>query len=174
MFIIIMFTRSIEIDPTEGFLNSGNWPWLTVFSAGHALHVFVNGQLAGLMSFVTYNCGLSLFLFCCFISEVQAFDWLQLCPEWCKTKNWCPSQAARCYLTFPFIQTFCRNCVRKFRKPKTNFQQRYKSESWCEQDFSAKHCCWSSGLSSPTFPIFLYCRPYMYIHTQRTYFHSHT
>ncbi|OIT26841.1 PREDICTED: beta-galactosidase [Nicotiana attenuata] len=43
----LWYMTDVEIDPTEGFLNSGNWPWLTVFSAGHALHVFVNGQLAG-------------------------------------------------------------------------------------------------------------------------------
>jgi hypothetical protein len=35
------------IDPNEGFLRSGNDPVLTVLSAGHALHVFVNGQLSG-------------------------------------------------------------------------------------------------------------------------------
>ncbi|KAG7021935.1 hypothetical protein SDJN02_15663, partial [Cucurbita argyrosperma subsp. argyrosperma] len=41
-------TRSgIRIDPNEGFLKSGQWPLLTIFSAGHALHVFINGQLSG-------------------------------------------------------------------------------------------------------------------------------
>lgn len=39
--------HSVKIDPSEGFLRSGNYPVLTVMSAGHALHVFVNGQLAG-------------------------------------------------------------------------------------------------------------------------------
>lgn len=38
---------SVKIDPTEDFLRSGKYPVLTVLSAGHALHVFVNGQLAG-------------------------------------------------------------------------------------------------------------------------------
>nr|GMC47596.1 beta-galactosidase-like [Ipomoea batatas] len=36
-----------EIDPREAFLKGGKWPWLTVYSAGHALHVFINGQLVG-------------------------------------------------------------------------------------------------------------------------------
>ncbi|KAH0691029.1 hypothetical protein KY289_018387 [Solanum tuberosum] len=35
------------IDSREKFLRGGKWPWLTIMSAGHALHVFVNGQLAG-------------------------------------------------------------------------------------------------------------------------------
>lgn len=38
---------SVKIDPREGFLSSGKWPWLRVSSAGPALHVFVNDQLAG-------------------------------------------------------------------------------------------------------------------------------
>ncbi|KAK6120348.1 hypothetical protein DH2020_045905 [Rehmannia glutinosa] len=31
----------------KGFLKSQQWPLLTVMSAGHALHVFINGQLSG-------------------------------------------------------------------------------------------------------------------------------
>lgn len=37
----------MKIDPREGFLRGGKWPVLTVYSAGHALHVFINGQLSG-------------------------------------------------------------------------------------------------------------------------------
>jgi hypothetical protein len=38
---------SVHIDPSEGFLRSGKYPVLGVLSAGHALHVFINGQLSG-------------------------------------------------------------------------------------------------------------------------------
>lgn len=38
---------SVKIDPNEDFLRSGQYPVLTVLSAGHALRVFINGQLAG-------------------------------------------------------------------------------------------------------------------------------
>lgn len=38
---------SVVLDPNEGFMTNGKDPVLTVFSAGHALHVFVNGQLSG-------------------------------------------------------------------------------------------------------------------------------
>lgn len=38
---------SITIGAGERFLKTGDFPLLTVWSAGHALHVFVNGQLAG-------------------------------------------------------------------------------------------------------------------------------
>lgn len=38
---------SVKIDPNEDFLRSGKYPVLTVLSAGHALRVFINGQLAG-------------------------------------------------------------------------------------------------------------------------------
>lgn len=38
---------SVKIDPSEGFLKSGQDPLLTVYSAGHSLHVFINGQLSG-------------------------------------------------------------------------------------------------------------------------------
>ncbi|KAG6782092.1 hypothetical protein POTOM_011480 [Populus tomentosa] len=38
---------SVHIDPSEGFLRSGKYPVLSVLSAGHALHVFINGQLSG-------------------------------------------------------------------------------------------------------------------------------
>lgn len=161
-----MFTRSIEIDPTEGFLNSGNWPWLTVFSAGHALHVFVNGHLAGLMSFVTYSSDLSLFIVL-FLSEVESFDCMQFPSQLVRkqfgvrSKTDVPSLAAHCYLRrFRSSNLFCRNCVWKFGKPKTNLQQWYKSESWREQDFSTKHRCWSPGLSLSPTPSFSIARAY--------------
>lgn len=40
-------SSSVRIDSREGFLRGGEWPVLTVSSAGHALHVFINGQLSG-------------------------------------------------------------------------------------------------------------------------------
>ena len=43
----LCFFCSVHIDSNEGFLWSGKYPVLTVLSAGHAMHVFVNGQLAG-------------------------------------------------------------------------------------------------------------------------------
>ena len=44
---LALFLASVVIDPNEGFLRNGKDPVLAVFSAGHALHVFVNGQLSG-------------------------------------------------------------------------------------------------------------------------------
>lgn len=43
----LWYMTDVKIDSHEGFLNGGKWPVLTVFSAGHALHVFINGQLSG-------------------------------------------------------------------------------------------------------------------------------
>ncbi|KAL0380498.1 UNVERIFIED_CONTAM: Beta-galactosidase [Sesamum angustifolium] len=43
----LWYTTDVKIDPREGFLRGGKWPVLSVFSAGHALHVFINGQLSG-------------------------------------------------------------------------------------------------------------------------------
>ncbi|GMQ08367.1 hypothetical protein CsSME_00052118 [Camellia sinensis var. sinensis] len=43
----LWYMTDVKIDPYEGFLKSGNYPVLTVLSAGHALHVFINGQLSG-------------------------------------------------------------------------------------------------------------------------------
>uniref|UniRef100_A0A0A0LGB3 beta-galactosidase n=1 Tax=Cucumis sativus TaxID=3659 RepID=A0A0A0LGB3_CUCSA len=43
----LWYTTDVHIDANEGFLRSGKYPVLTVLSAGHAMHVFVNGQLAG-------------------------------------------------------------------------------------------------------------------------------
>ncbi|RDX81515.1 Beta-galactosidase 1 [Mucuna pruriens] len=43
----LWYSTDVVLDPNEGFLRNGNDPVLTVFSAGHALHVFVNGQLSG-------------------------------------------------------------------------------------------------------------------------------
>ncbi|KAI3463273.1 hypothetical protein Pfo_019936 [Paulownia fortunei] len=43
----LWYTTDVKIDPREGFLRGGKWPVLTVLSAGHALHVFINGQLSG-------------------------------------------------------------------------------------------------------------------------------
>jgi hypothetical protein len=38
---------SVKIEGNEEFLKSGKYPVLSILSAGHALHVFVNGQLSG-------------------------------------------------------------------------------------------------------------------------------
>lgn len=43
----LWYMTEIQIDETEDFLTSGNQPVLTVYSAGHAMHVFVNGLLSG-------------------------------------------------------------------------------------------------------------------------------
>jgi len=38
---------SVYINANEGFIKNGQSPVLTVMSAGHLLHVFINGQLSG-------------------------------------------------------------------------------------------------------------------------------
>lgn len=43
----LWYMTDVKIDSGEEFLRRGNYPVLTVLSAGHALHVFINGQLAG-------------------------------------------------------------------------------------------------------------------------------
>ncbi|XP_038695928.1 beta-galactosidase-like [Tripterygium wilfordii] len=43
----LWYMTDVKIDPDEGFLKNGQNPLLTIFSAGHALHIFVNGQLSG-------------------------------------------------------------------------------------------------------------------------------
>ncbi|GAB2269227.1 Beta-galactosidase 1 [Dionaea muscipula] len=43
----LWYMTDVNIDPDEGFLKSGQYPVLTVMSAGHALHVYINGQLSG-------------------------------------------------------------------------------------------------------------------------------
>ncbi|KAF6146135.1 hypothetical protein GIB67_015573 [Kingdonia uniflora] len=39
--------QSVEVSPSESFLNGGEWPTLNVVSKGHVMHVFINGQLSG-------------------------------------------------------------------------------------------------------------------------------
>ncbi|KAK4789818.1 hypothetical protein SAY86_017122 [Trapa natans] len=43
----LWYMTDVYIDSKEGFLRGGKWPVLSVLSAGHALHVFVNGQRLG-------------------------------------------------------------------------------------------------------------------------------
>ncbi|KAI6681966.1 hypothetical protein NL676_035847 [Syzygium grande] len=43
----LWYMTDIVIEPDEAFLKNGQYPVLTVWSAGHALHVFINGQLSG-------------------------------------------------------------------------------------------------------------------------------
>ncbi|KAL8113730.1 hypothetical protein AgCh_020865 [Apium graveolens] len=43
----LWYMTDVRIDSDEGFLRGGEWPVLTVFSAGHALHVFINDHLTG-------------------------------------------------------------------------------------------------------------------------------
>ncbi|XP_071911096.1 beta-galactosidase-like [Coffea arabica] len=43
----LWYLTDVNIASNEGFLKSGQDPLFTVMSAGHALHVFINGQLSG-------------------------------------------------------------------------------------------------------------------------------
>lgn len=43
----LWYITSVDVSSAEGFLRGGQLPVLTVQSAGHALHVFINGQLSG-------------------------------------------------------------------------------------------------------------------------------
>ncbi|PIN14033.1 Beta-galactosidase [Handroanthus impetiginosus] len=43
----LWYMTSVEISPTESFLHGGRHPILSVNSAGHVLHVFINGQFSG-------------------------------------------------------------------------------------------------------------------------------
>ena len=46
---------SVDISPSESFLRGGQNPTLTVHSAGHGLHVFVNGKLSGTLMNSIYS-----------------------------------------------------------------------------------------------------------------------
>ena len=43
----LWYLTDVNIAPNEAFLKNGQEPLLTVMSAGHALHVFINGQFSG-------------------------------------------------------------------------------------------------------------------------------
>ncbi|KAF5466457.1 hypothetical protein F2P56_016380 [Juglans regia] len=43
----LWYSTDVKIEANEEFLKSGKYPVLTVLSAGHALHVFINGRLSG-------------------------------------------------------------------------------------------------------------------------------
>lgn len=43
----LWYMTSVDISQSESFLHGGKPPVLTVQSAGHAIHVFINGQLSG-------------------------------------------------------------------------------------------------------------------------------
>ncbi|XAR61708.1 Beta-galactosidase [Bertholletia excelsa] len=43
----LWYMTSVDISSSESFLRGGKWPTLTVDSRGHAVHVFINGQLSG-------------------------------------------------------------------------------------------------------------------------------
>ncbi|XP_075509695.1 beta-galactosidase-like isoform X1 [Primulina tabacum] len=45
----LWYLTQVNIASNEAFLKNGQLPLLTVMSAGHALHVFINGQLSGTM-----------------------------------------------------------------------------------------------------------------------------
>ncbi|XWS62745.1 hypothetical protein CRYUN_Cryun06bG0037200 [Craigia yunnanensis] len=43
----LWYTTSVQISSAESFLHRGKLPTLSVQSAGHGMHVFINGQLSG-------------------------------------------------------------------------------------------------------------------------------
>lgn len=51
----LWYTTNVDIRPSESFLRGGELPNLIVQSTGHALHVFVNGQLSGSASGTRQN-----------------------------------------------------------------------------------------------------------------------
>lgn len=44
---MFLYIYSVEIASSESFLHGGEFPTLIVQSTGHALHVFINGELSG-------------------------------------------------------------------------------------------------------------------------------
>lgn len=44
---LLFYGYSVEIGHSESFLRGGELPTLIVQSTGHAVHVFINGQLSG-------------------------------------------------------------------------------------------------------------------------------
>jgi hypothetical protein len=40
----------VNIGANEQFLKWGQWPQLTIYSAGHSMQVFVNGRLYGILA----------------------------------------------------------------------------------------------------------------------------
>ncbi|KAH9801352.1 Beta-galactosidase 12 [Citrus sinensis] len=49
----LWYMTDVNIDSNEGFLKNGQDPLLTIWSAGHALQVFINGQLSGKRNIMT-------------------------------------------------------------------------------------------------------------------------
>lgn len=47
LFCKLIAFYSVNIPSNEAFLKNGQNPVLTVMSAGHAMHVFINGQPSG-------------------------------------------------------------------------------------------------------------------------------
>lgn len=43
----VFLCYSVDIGSTESFLHGGELPTLIVETTGHAMHVFINGQLSG-------------------------------------------------------------------------------------------------------------------------------
>ncbi|XVF01053.1 hypothetical protein REPUB_Repub04eG0054500 [Reevesia pubescens] len=43
----LWYTTSVQVSSSESFLHEGKLPTLSVQSAGHGMHVFINGQLSG-------------------------------------------------------------------------------------------------------------------------------
>nr|XP_023897835.1 beta-galactosidase 3-like [Quercus suber] len=43
----LWYTTSVDISPSESFLHQGQHPTITVQSAGHAMHLFINGRHSG-------------------------------------------------------------------------------------------------------------------------------
>ncbi|CAL5199249.1 unnamed protein product [Lathyrus oleraceus] len=43
----LWYMTDVNIDQNEGFIKNGKSPLLTINSAGHVMHVFINGQLSG-------------------------------------------------------------------------------------------------------------------------------
>lgn len=58
----MLFGSSVKIASDEEFLKNGKSPVLTVMSAGHAMQVFINGQLSGKATYTF-----------CFIKLVPSF-----------------------------------------------------------------------------------------------------
>lgn len=52
---VLLCVCSVDIGSSESFLHGGELPTLIVQSSGHALHVFVNGQLSGRQSITLFS-----------------------------------------------------------------------------------------------------------------------
>lgn len=158
---------SVDIGSTESFSRTGQKPTITVNSRGHAIHVFVNGQLSGMRSYFLHNLinkipvrvndvnnngKLSMLMsvplpISTFLLKAICYNmWLSARLRQRELNCWHDISVMDIQRPWQFLIIYhCRICLWNQRECKIYFHWNFEPSFWNKYNCSTQHSSWTTG-----------------------------